>query len=321
MTAQHPSSAPHVHTRPRVFLTGGTGLIGRSLQRALTSRGLGGTVLTRNPHTTRDRIYPSFQSLQGDVTQTSWHSAIRDHDVLIHLAGFPLFEQKWSLETKKIIHTSRVIGTKNLVRGIAALSPKDRPKRVICASAVGYYGIKSGDRMLYESSKPGDDFLANTAHQWEQQAAELSELTHLTIFRIGVVLSKEGGMLKRVLPIFRSGLGGRISSGKQWISWIHLSDVTKMMLEACLSDSWQKGVYNLCAPNPVTNQEFTKSLSKLLKRPSFIPVPEAVLRQILGEGSRYLVTGQRVSPKKLLDHQKTFDFPNIDMALAHLLRQ
>ena len=305
---------------PRFFMTGGTGLIGRSIQRELVNQELGGSILTRSVTKAKNRIYPGFKGVAGDITTTAWLHHLAHHDVIIHLAGYPLFQQRWSQQTKQMIHQSRILGTQNLVQGIKSLPKEQRPKRIISASAIGYYGISSGDTWLDESTGAGDDFLAATAQKWEESAADLQEMVdEFTIFRIGVVLSLEGGMLERVVPIFRSGFGGRLSTGYQWISWIHLHDATQIILKACLSPHWQPGVYNLCAPHPVTNRQFTKALGKRLRRPSFIPVPEAVLRKILGEGSRYVTTGQRVSSNKLTQAGESFQFSNIESALADLI--
>lgn len=304
----------------RIFMTGGTGLIGRSLQRELVERKLGGTILTRSVTQAKNRIYPGFTGLEGDITATTWLASLAQHDVLIHLAGYPLFQQRWSDAVKERIHRSRILGTQNLVKGIAALPPEQRPRRIISASAVGYYGASAGSLWFDEQSPPGDDFLAQTARQWEDSAAPLADLVEqLTVFRIGIVLSLEGGMLERVVPIFRSGLGGRLASGWQWVSWIHLDDVTQIMLQACLASQWQAGTYNLCAPEPVTNRQFTKTLGQYLRRPAFIPVPEVVLRKILGEGARYVTTGQRVSAKALTALGCTMQFPTLEAALADLI--
>ena len=306
----------------RFFITGGTGLIGYALQQALSQRGIEGTVLTRSPSQARSRLAPGFASLQGDITEKNWLGNVENHDVIVHLAGFPLFQKRWSDQTKALIHRSRILGTQNLLEAVQNIPTNKRPKKIISASAIGYYGITSGDQVLNESSPHGEDFLSQVALEWEQESSKLSALTQqLTIFRIGIVLSMDGGMLARVVPIFRSGLGGRLSDGKQWISWIHIQDVIVGILEASLAHHWKPGTYNLTAPHPITNREFTKIVGKILKRPSFIPTPQIVLQKILGEGSKYVVTGQRVLPQKLLDQNWKFEFPYPDSALKDLLCQ
>lgn len=307
-------------TPMKFFITGGTGLIGRAIQKHLISLGHSGTILTRSVKQS-PYIYDGFRALTGDITHTDWLDGLANHDVLIHLAGYPLFQQRWSQEVKKQIQNSRVLGTQNLVYGIKKLPKSSRPTRIISASAVGYYGISSGHTILDEESPGGDDFLALIAKQWEESSDSLHEcVDQLTIFRIGVVLSLDGGMLKRVIPIFRSGLGGRLADGHQWISWIHLNDVVQFFINASCDAHWIGGTYNLCAPHPVTNRTFTKTLGKLLRRPAFIPVPRAILTQILGEGSQYVTTGQRVVPKKLIQQSHTFQFNHINEALNHLVK-
>ena len=311
----------HHKNNHRVFITGGTGLIGTHLQKKFHSIDINGTILTRSKHNKDcDNIY-GFNYTLGDIITHPWQESIQGYDSIIHLAGFPLFEKKWSTATKKLIRDSRVIGTKNLVKAVSDLNVEHRPKNVICASAVGYYGT-SFDQTFDESSPPGDDFLADIAKDWEKVASELQDkIDNLTIIRIGIVLSCKGGMLYRVLPIFKSGLGGRLSSGKQWISWVHIDDVVEVIVKSITDSSWQPGIYNLSSPNPVTNLYFTKKLGSLLKRPSFIPVPQRILTSILGEGSYYVVTGQKVIPKKLLDIGFKFSFEDLDSALNNLLKK
>ncbi|MCY4380291.1 MAG: TIGR01777 family oxidoreductase [Proteobacteria bacterium] len=306
----------------KVFITGGTGLIGQGLQQAFVAQGWRGSVLTRSLSHSGKKILPQLQAVEGDITEKNWFKQLAGHDVLIHLAGFPLFDKRWSVATKAMIRDSRVTGTKNLVTAIKALAKDQRPKRIISASAVGYYGILVGDQPLDESALPGDDFLAQVAVDWEKEAEEFqSYVDHVTIFRIGVVLSLAGGMLARVIPIFRSALGGKLGTGKQWISWIHADDVIQFMSQAALSHQWPAGLYNLTAPNPVTNAEFTKVLGHLIKRPTVLAIPKVILQNILGEGSRYVLTGQRVIPAKLIQSGATFYFPKIDVALQDLLRK
>lgn len=325
----------------KVLITGGTGLVGAELVCRLSGAGVGGMILTRqNPP---PALAGGFSYIGGDITDTAWTQHLRGHDAVVHLAGFPIFEKRWSTQVKNNIRRSRVQGTRVLTGAIKALPPQDRPARVICASAVGYYGTSS-DRTFYESDPCGDDLLSQIAHDWEAEMHPLKEeVAQLTILRLGIVLSLGGGMLGRVLPIFKAGLGGKIASGDQWVSWVHEDDVQKVLLSALLGGSasvdtaapnspastsanhmladdhsWG-GVFNVCAPNPVTNKELTAELAGLLRRPKFFKVPKVFLQTLLGEGSNYLVSGQKVHPQRLLDRGFEFSYHHLVDALCDLL--
>ena len=312
----------------KVFVTGGTGLVGRPLLADLASMRVQGAVLTRDKTRAQKNSLPQgFVTVEGDISEPSWVSSLKGHDVVVHLAGYPLFEKRWSGEVKKLIRDSRVQGTKVLAQGIRSLAAPERPRRVLCASAVGYYGTSSTEEFT-ESSPAGDDFLAQVAVEWEQASRLLEgEVEELSIFRLGIVLSPEGGMLARVLPIFKAGLGGKIATGGQWISWVHHHDVREVLKKCILGpgfaapSSSSSSVYNLCAPHPVTNKEFTQALAQLLARPSFFKVPQLFLQTLLGEGSHYLVRGQKVKPSALLEHGHTFTYPELGPALEHLLKE
>lgn len=303
----------------RVFVTGGTGLIGRSLLQELSDLGLKGTVLTRDALRARTSLAPGFVAVEGSVEDPAWTPHLAGHDAVVHLAGYPLFEKRWSKEVKRRIRCSRVEGTGVLVAGIKALEPSLRPRRVLCASAVGYYGT-SERRTFDELSPPGTDYLARVAVEWEGQARMLEgEVEQLILYRLGIVLSTEGGMLGRVLPFFKAGLGGKIASGSQWISWVHHRDVCEVLKGALLAKKSEAGVINLCAPQPVTNKEFTQHLAQLLSRPGFLKVPSVLLHTLLGEGSQYLVRGQKVMPHSLLGGGYSFFYPDITSALEQLI--
>ena len=303
----------------RVFVTGGTGLIGRALLAQFADAGLEGTVLTRDAARARSLLAPGFVAVESDVENPAWTAHLSGHDVVVHLAGYPIFEKRWSAEVKRRIRSSRVEGTGVLVAGIRSLKPSSRPRRVLCASAVGYYGT-SWSTTFDEQSSPGTDELAQIAVDWERQSHLLeSEVEQLSLYRLGIVLSTEGGMLGRVLPFFKAGLGGKIASGSQWISWVHHRDVSEVLKRAVLGQGNPSGCYNLCAPQPVTNKEFTQNLAKLLSRPGFFKVPGVLLQTLLGEGSRYLVSGQKVMPRRLLDEGYTFAYADIQSALRQLL--
>jgi uncharacterized protein (TIGR01777 family) len=237
-------------------------------------------------------------------------------DAVVHLAGEPV-AQRWTPEAKQKIRHSRIAGTAGLLRAIAKLP--ERPRVLISASAIGYYGDR-GEESLTESSAPGSGFLAEICRDWEKAAQE-AELLGLRVVRIrfGIILGPNGGALAKMLPIFRSGLGGSIAGGRQWMSWIHLEDVIRLIVHAIQAERLS-GAMNATAPNPVRNAEFTKVLAWALHRPAIIPVPGAALRLLYGEMGTMLTTGQLVQPAAALGSGFSFRFPELPPALVHILQ-
>src|SRR5579863_9941329 len=199
-------------------------------------------------------------------------------DAVIHLAGEQV-AQRWNPKVKQRIRDSRVLGTRRLVDAIARVQHK--PGVLVCASAIGYYGDR-GDELLTESSGPGSGFLAEVCREWEEEASHAADFgLRVVKLRIGFVLGKEGGALAKMVPAFRAGVGGRLGSGRQWMPWIHAADLAEMFVHAAEGDSGVSGiggVWNACAPNPVTNAEFTRELGSVLHRPTLFPVPAFALR-------------------------------------------
>jgi uncharacterized protein (TIGR01777 family) len=298
----------------KVFMTGGTGFVGTFLSRELVRDGHAVTILTRRAHPPAPAP-PGVTFLTGDPTQAGpWMAAVPEHDWIINLAGASIFT-RWSDAYKQEIFDSRVSTTRNLV---AALAAGDRRQLFCSTSAVGYYGPR-GDEVLTEDSPPDAGFLGELAKAWEAEALKAQDLgVRVVITRFGVVLGKDGGALGQMVPLFKKFLGGPIGSGVQWFSWIHQADHARAF-RFIQTHPEISGPVNLTAPQPVRNRDLTRTLGRLLHRPTFVPAPDFMVRLALGEFADTLLTGQHVLPKRLLDAGFTFDFPTIDTALANLL--
>lgn len=293
----------------RITLTGGSGFIGSSLTGMLESQG------HRLRHLSRHAKESPCHQAWDPVSEPPPAEPFLDCDAVIHLAGEPV-AQRWTSEAKRRIHDSRVYGTRNLVRTLASLD--NRPRVLVAASAVGYYGSR-GEELLTEASSPGSGFLAETCVEWEaasQSAAELG--VRVVQLRIGVVLGPGGGALARMLPPFRAGLGGPLAGGRQWMPWIHREDLCRMILFAIEEESLS-GPVNAVAHNPVTNADFTAALSAALRRPAFFPVPAISLRILYGEMAEVILGSQRVVPEKLKALDFRFSFPVISAALKAVI--
>ncbi len=237
-------------------------------------------------------------------------------DAVLHFAGENIVG-RWTKTKKDRIRNSRVLGTRVLADALARTSAQ--PRVFVAASAIGYYGNR-GDEMLTEESAPGSGFLAETCHQWEAatEAASRAGIRVVSI-RMGVVLSRTGGALDKMLLPFKLGLGGRVGSGRQWWSWIHIADIVGAV-EHVLRNESLRGPVNLVAPHPVTNAEFTSTLGRMLHRPTIFPVPAFALRLALGEmADQALLASQRVGPTRLAATGYAFRFPRLDGALRDLL--
>jgi uncharacterized protein (TIGR01777 family) len=231
-------------------------------------------------------------------------------DVIVNLAGAPIIK-KWTRTYKKELYSSRVETTRKIVGALKSLTTK--PRAFISASAIGIYGTEGTH--TEETHSLANDFLGSLARDWEEAALEARELNIRTvIFRFGVVLGKDGGALQSMLPPFKAGIGGTIGDGKQPFSWVHIKDLARAFTAAIKDDSFV-GIYNLTAPNPTTNRELTKTLGKILKRPTVFRVPAFVLKVQFGEGAQVLTKGQRVIPQRLLESGFDFEFPDIEAAL------
>ena len=302
----------------RVFVTGGTGLIGTRLVRQLLKRGDQPVVLSRRPDAAAKLFGPACTAVPGDPTQAGeWMGAVADCDAVINLAGENVFGRRWNAEVKALLHDSRVKATQNVVEALRR--PSDgRPRTLVNASAIGYYG-PHGDEELTEDSPPGDDFLARLCVDWENaaRAADAAGVRCVTV-RVGVVLDKEGGALAALLRPFKLGAGGPAGSGRQWMSWIHHEDMTGLFLLA-LDNAEARGPLNGTAPGPVTNRDFSKALGRALHRPAFMPMPGFALRVLVGEAAEVVLTGQRVLPQRAQRLGYVFKYPTADAALQEIV--
>jgi uncharacterized protein len=296
-----------------ILLTGASGLIGSAVLPALTTEGHRVIPLTRS------QPKPGDMAVQWDPAKGSIDaSGLEDLDGVVHLAGEPIGE-RWTAEKKARIRDSRVRGTRLLSETLAQLSTP--PKILVCASAIGYYGDRA-EEVLTEASAPGTGFLAEVCRAWEA-ATEPALLKGIRVvnLRFGVVLSATGGALAKMLPPFRMGLGGVLGSGKQYMSWIILDDAVGAIQHALLTESLN-GPANAAAPQPVTNAEFTKTLGKVLGRPTLLPMPAFAARLMFGEmADELLLSSARVQPSKLLATGYAFRYPGLEAGLQHLLRE
>ena len=297
----------------KVVVTGASGLIGTSLVRALQARGDEVTRLVRRSPTTGEA---RWDPEGGQIEARSLEGA----DAVVHLAGVGIGDRRWSEEHKRAVLDSRVRGTTLLAQTIAALS--DKPTVMASASAMGYYGLR-GDEVLTEDSPPGTGFLAEVCEAWEAATAPAEDAgVRVVHLRTGLVLSPDGGALKQMLLPFKLGLGGRIGSGRQWWSWISIDDEVGAILHL-LDSGTERGPVNLTAPNPVTNEEFTRTLNGVLHRPTLLPTPTFALRAMFGREAvdEMFLGGQRVVPTRLQTGGYGFRHPELEGALHHLLHK
>jgi uncharacterized protein (TIGR01777 family) len=298
----------------RVTLTGATGLLGTRLVRALRERGDEVTVLSRNPDQARRAL--GVEAHAWDPTADAAPAeALAGRDAVVHLAGENV-AQRWSDESKRRIHDSRELGTRNLVAGLRAAEP--RPAALISSSAVGYYG-PHGAESLPEDTPPGDDFLARVCVVWEREAQAAEELGMRVVrVRTGVVLDKDGGALGKMLPFFKAGVGGPVAGGDQLMPWVHADDVAGIYLRAIDDAAWS-GAVNATAPLPVTNKAFSKALGRALKRPAIAPVPAFAIQLLYGDMSEIVTKGQNAVPTRTLELGYRFEHPDLDEALRSAL--
>jgi uncharacterized protein len=296
----------------KCVISGGTGFIGRRIvERLLRDQHYVG-VWSRQPGREKRAAVASFSwdRLHGEPPAESLNTM----DAVIHLAGEPV-AQRWNDEVKRRIRDSRVLGTRALVDAISRV--RHKPKVLVCASAIGYYGDR-GDEVLTESSTAGGGFLADVCQAWEAEASRAGELgLRVVRLRIGFVLGKNGGALAQMVPAFRAFVGGRLGSGKQWMPWIHVNDVAEMFVHAVEHEI--SGVWNATSPSPVTNAAFTREMGKALHRPAVFPVPPFALKLAFGELGRHMLDSSRVIPEAALKAGFQFHYPDLGPALRNLL--
>lgn len=303
-------------------MTGATGFIGRPLCAELVGSGHRVTALARNADRARSLLGSSVAALAWPNADTAWREAVKRADVVIHLAGESVAGNRWTPEFKAQIRTSRIEPTRALV---AAMREAPRPPVLLSASAVGYYGDR-GDEVITEESPPGRGFLPEVCVAWEAEALRAQEAgSRVVLMRTGIVLGAGGALEKMLRPLpvpinpWKLGLGGPIGSGRQWLPWIHLDDVVGLYLWAAVTPALV-GPCNLTAPNPVTSAGFAQAIGRELHRPAFLPVPGFALKVALGEFADSLLTGQKALPGVPQRLGYRFRFPDLDAALASLLK-
>jgi uncharacterized protein (TIGR01777 family) len=302
----------------KILLTGATGYIGGTLRPMLRDAGHTLVVLARDPSRTA-ALVPGARIFAWDgVVGLPPAEAFDGVEAVINLIGESV-AKRWTVERKRRFRDSRVLPTRALVERMGGLPPSGRPRVLVSMAGVGFYGDR-GEEALTEKSAPGQGFLAKLGQEWESAAEGATALGIRTvIFRSGVVLGPGGGILGKLLPLFRLGLGGRLGSGRQYFPWIHLEDLLRLFLHALASDGLS-GAVNAVAPEPATNAEFTAALGQALHRPVALAVPALALRLALGEmADEMLLVSQRVSPIRAIESGFDFHFPLLGPALRACL--
>ncbi|ARU56558.1 epimerase family protein [Oleiphilus messinensis] len=297
-----------------ILITGGTGFIGKQLCHHLSEQGFTLTVLSRqNPETIRSTLPPNTRI----INSLSKISASESIAGIINLAGEPIADKRWSETRKALIKESRIATTQKIISLMQRLSEK--PDFFISGSAAGYYGDQK-NQSVDENTPPVSGFTHDLCAEWEQTAQQAAELGIRTcILRTGLVVGKSGGFLSKMLPPFKFGMGGPMGPGTQWMPWIHQNDITSIILWL-ISNPNTRGIYNLTAPHPVTNQEFARCLGKVLRRPAILPIPEFILRLIFGEMAILFLEGQKATPHNLLQQGYVFEFEYLEDALNDATR-
>ena len=303
----------------RLLLLGCTGFVGKELVPALLKEGHELCIISRkNINNLRINIpLDKYKFLKIDLSKKqNWSNEnllinLKDSDGIINLIGEPIADKKWTDIQKEEIEKSRINSTKFLMETLK--KSRINPKVIVNGSAIGFYGT-SLTQEFNENSQSGNDFLANLCNKWEEVANGKPFFSRLVIFRIGIVLEAEGGALGKMLPVFKIGLGGPIGDGKQWMSWIHRSDLCGLIIKA-LVDKQFSGVYNAVAPEPVLMKDFSKTLGRCLKRPDLLPVPGTILKLLLGDGAKLVLEGQKVISIKLQEKIYKFKYPLLEKAI------
>jgi len=298
----------------KILISGSTGLVASALIPILQSK--------------NHEIYKLVRKIGNQTNEILWDAEkgfseqnerkLNGFDAVINLAGDNVASERWTPEKKRRIRNSRVLGTRHLVEALR--KQQSKPKIFISASAIGFYGNR-GDEILTEDSQKGEGFFPEVCTEWEAEALKAKDFgARVVLLRIGIVLAKEGGALKKMLLPFQLGLGGVVGSGKQWMSWIALEDLVRIIVFVLENNSVEDAI-NCTAPNPVTNYEFTKTLGKVLSRPTILSIPSLAIKFLFGEmGETLLLEGNRVLPKRLQDLGFEFHFSNLEDALRGILK-
>jgi uncharacterized protein (TIGR01777 family) len=301
----------------RIIITGGTGLIGRPLSQALVAAGHEVVVLTRNPQKVKNMpAGVRLQTWDGE-TAAGWGELADGAHAIVNLAGEGIADGRWSSARKQAIRQSRVNAGKAVMAAIQAATVK--PKVLIQASAVGYYGAETGDALVSEQDSPGADFLSKVCFDWELSTAAVSRLgVRRAVIRTGIVLSNEGGAFPKLVMPFKFFAGGPLGNGKQWMPWIHWEDEVRA-IQFLIDNEQAEGVFNLAAPNPVRNNEMAKAIGEVKGRPAFMPAPGFAINMVFGEMGTVVLDGQRAVPTQLQQLGFEFKYSTIEAALRNLL--
>ncbi len=299
----------------KILMTGATGMVGRKLGLSLVQQGHELTIISRDEKRAKHELPFPCDVIECDLGQGTFKTNSR-FDVVVNLMGESVAGGRWTEQQKKLISQSRVQGTHHLIQSLDV-----PPKLIVSASAIGFYGDR-GSELLSEQSSPGKDFLSQVCKDWEDEVSKaqvkFGQQTQIAHLRIGVVLSRSGGALEKLLFPFRAGLGGAIANGQQTMSWIHLDDLVKMF--CFVIDKNLNGTFNAVAPHPVSNLQFSKLLAKELHRPLGFNIPAVAMKLIMGEMSQVVLASQNVSSAKILKLGFQFQFDKIDKALGDLLK-
>ncbi len=298
----------------KILVSGASGLVGRKLVPALRGAGHEVVRLVREKRQTRDKDAAFWDPIAGQIDP----AAVVGCQAAVNLSGESIASGRWTANRKRAIHDSRLWATSTIAGALAGIEPC--PRVLVSASAIGYYGSR-GDEQLDETSATGSgDFLSGVCRDWEaatQSAADAG--VRVVCMRFGVILSAQGGALRTMLTPFKLGLGGKIGSGQQYMSWIAIDDVIGAILH-CLNTDALSGPVNFVAPEPATNAEFTKVLGKVLSRPTLFPMPAVAAKMVFGQmGEELLLASQRVQPSRLLETGYVFKYPQLAGALRHVL--
>jgi uncharacterized protein (TIGR01777 family) len=300
----------------RVLVTGATGFIGRALIPRLQRDGHAVVAWVRSPASARSLLGAEVELVAAEAAAEGLVAAIERCDAVVNLAGEPLMGGRWTAARRAVLERSRIAVTEQLVRAMA--EAKSRPHVFVSASAVGYYGDRA-EEPLTEASCGGDDFLARLCRRWEIAAQDADRLrARVVLLRTGVVLGRAGGALAQMLPPFRWGAGGPLGSGRQYLPWIHLHDLVKIIAVALVDDRY-RGPVNAVAPEQATSRSFARALGRALHRPARLPLPALALKVLFGESATVLLASQRVNPRVLRQLQFAFDFSTLDSALEDIV--
>jgi uncharacterized protein (TIGR01777 family) len=300
----------------KIFITGGLGFVGRFLTETLLKDGHSVTATGRTAHPAETINHPSFTYLAVDTTKMGdWQTRLPGHDVVINLTGKSIFTL-WTEGAKRQIYDSRILTARNIADGLAGAGQTI----FFSTSAAGYYGDR-GEDILRENEPPGGDFLATVCKDWEGEALKAqSEHVRVVLTRFGIVLGRGGGAMASMIPAFKLFLGGRLGNGRQWFPWIHLDDLVNAY-RFVINHPNIAGPVNWCAPHPVRNLDFTKTLADKLKRPVMLPTPAIVMKAVLGEFGKALICSQRTQPAVLEQAGFQFAYRDIAGALDEILRE